>query len=94
VEGPRFKSLRENSPDECHSPLRQRIGFLILRAFREGWDGQKLRGSASGEEQWNPTLRKEREGWGTRSFVAGQEIRFFYGPPRSPRTLKPMWLLQ
>ena len=34
----------------------------ISRSFGEG---------PRGEEQWHPTLRKEREGWGTRSFVAG-----------------------
>jgi len=56
--------------------LPQRIGCPILRVFCEGWEKQKFRRRASGEEQWHPTLRKEREGWGTRSFVAGQEIRF------------------
>jgi hypothetical protein len=29
-----------------------------------------------GEEQWRPTLRQQREGWGTRSFVAGQKDIF------------------
>ena len=29
-------------------------------------------GRASGVEQWYPTLRKEREGWATRSFVVGE----------------------
>jgi hypothetical protein len=24
--------------------------------------------------QWYPTLRKKREGWGTRSFVAGKVL--------------------
>ena len=28
-----------------------------------------MRGRASGEEQWHPTLRKEREGWGIRTLV-------------------------
>jgi outer membrane protein TolC len=28
-----------------------------------------MRGRASGAEQWYPTLRKEREGWGTRTLV-------------------------
>ena len=49
----------------------QRIGCPILHTFCEGWDKQKLRGRASGEEKWHPTLRQQREGWGTRSFVAG-----------------------
>ena len=72
--------------------LPQRIGCPILRAFCEGWDKQKLRGRASGEEQWHPTLRKKHEGWGTRSFVAGQESN---GDPRFfPLThLKPARLL-
>jgi hypothetical protein len=34
--------------------LPQRIGCPILRAFREGWDRQKLRGRASGESSGIP----------------------------------------
>ena len=71
-----LKSLRENSAaDESYFALAQKIGCPILRAFCEGWDKQKLRGWAWGEEPWHPTLRRKREGWDTRSFVAGQEIR-------------------
>jgi hypothetical protein len=40
-------------------------GCPILRAFCEGWDKQNV--------QWYPTLRKKREGWGTRMLVAGEE---------------------
>jgi hypothetical protein len=53
--------------------LPERIGCPILRAFCEGWDKQALRGSASGEERWHPTLRQQREGWGTRSFWRGKK---------------------
>jgi hypothetical protein len=56
--------------------LPQSIGCPILRVFCEGWGKQKFRGRVSGGEQWHPTLRQQREGWGTRYFVAGQEIRF------------------
>jgi hypothetical protein len=83
------------------SCLPQRIGCPILRAFCEGWDKRMLRGRASGEEQWHPTLRQRREGWGTRSFVAGREIGFstvpqmieicrrFRGRKDVPQGLKP-----
>src|SRR5271170_5501922 len=64
------------SPWACGSPKVMKTGCPILRAFCEGWDKQTLRGRASGEEQWHPTLRQRREGWGTRSFVAGQERQF------------------
>ena len=43
------------------------LGCPILRALGEGWDKQNLRGRPSGEEPWYPTLRQEREGWGTRA---------------------------
>ena len=56
-----------------------RIGCPILRAFCEGWEEQKLRGRASAEEQWHPTLRQQREGWGTRSFCSVARNAFFDG---------------
>jgi hypothetical protein len=45
------------------------IGWPILRALCEGWDTQNVRGKGLGVEPSYPTLRKEREGWGTRSLV-------------------------
>ena len=47
-------------------PSPPKLGCPILRAVGEGWDKQNLRGRASGAEQWYPTLRQAREGWGTR----------------------------
>ena len=54
-------------------PQPQMIGCPILRARCEGRDKQSERGRASGAEQWYPTLRRQREGWGTRSFVVGEK---------------------
>jgi hypothetical protein len=42
------------------------VGCPILRALCEGWDKQNVRGKGLGAVQSYPTLRKEREGWGTR----------------------------
>jgi hypothetical protein len=56
-----------------------KFGCPILRTLGGGWDKQKLRGRASGAEQLNPTLRKEREGWGTRTLVLGEENDRFPG---------------
>jgi hypothetical protein len=54
--------------------LPQRIGCPILRVFCEGWDATAPRPRPFPATSAYPTLRRKREGWGTRSFVAGQEI--------------------
>ena len=51
------------------------IGRPSLHVLDAGWDKQNMRGRASGVERWYPTLRQEREGWGTRSLVGGIEPR-------------------
>jgi hypothetical protein len=48
------------------------LGCPILRVVCEGWDKQNVRGRLSGAEQWYPTLRQEREGWGTRASIVTQ----------------------
>jgi len=50
------------------SPLSGKRSGAPSFALCEGWDKENVRGRASGAEQWHPTLRKEREGWGTRTF--------------------------
>jgi hypothetical protein len=54
--------------------LSQRIGCPILRALCEGWDATALHPRPFSETSAYPTLRRKREGWGTRSPVTGQEI--------------------
>jgi hypothetical protein len=50
-----------------------KTGCPILRALCEGWDKQNLRGRSSLAEPWCSTLRKKREGWGTRSLVVTEK---------------------
>jgi len=54
------------------SILGKMVGCPILRALCEGWDKRNVRERVSGSERLCPTLRKEREGWGTRLLVPGQ----------------------
>jgi hypothetical protein len=53
--------------------LAQRIGCPILRAIGEGWDATALHPRPFPATSAYPTLRRKREGWGTRSFAPGQE---------------------
>jgi len=57
------------------------IGCPILRVLGEGWDKQNLRGRASGAEPWYPTLRQQREGWATRSWVVADGEFLLREPP-------------
>jgi hypothetical protein len=76
----------------------EQFGCPILRALCEGWDKQDVRGRVSGAELWYPTLREEREGWGTRSLILrGREkdrplmglLPVFLNPRTLVRTITP-----
>ena len=60
--------------NEANQDDRQILRRPILRAICEGGEQNHLHFSGSSSVAGCPTLRKKREGWGTRSFVAGQEI--------------------
>jgi hypothetical protein len=45
------------------------FGCPILRALREEWDSTAVRLGPSPAHSAYPTLRKEREGWGTRTLI-------------------------
>jgi hypothetical protein len=55
----------------------QMTGCPILRVFCEGWDTTALPPRPFPRIFCYPTLRKKREGWGTRSPVTEQEITAF-----------------
>jgi hypothetical protein len=57
-------ALRTETPDHAGRP--------ILRAFCEGWEPRRCPASFQPFEY--PTLRKKREGWGTRVFVAAGAV--------------------
>jgi hypothetical protein len=53
-------------------------GCPILRVFCEGWDPPAIYGKKAASRSADPTLRKKREGWGTRRSLTG---RLFTGLP-------------
>jgi len=53
-------------------PDNQWSGAPSFALFAKGGISRMCGGRVSGEEQWYPTLRKQREGWGTRSFFVVQ----------------------
>jgi hypothetical protein len=56
----------------------RRVGCPILRAVGEGWDVTAIHPRSFPAASAYPTLRRKREGWGTRSLGAGQErIRLY-----------------